>query len=88
MLGEMVLWGVKVGAQLGVVAIWSVGWTVLMLGGGPSSVASLQWVLLGKPPLDGTTEAANVVIECDKPLLLPCLERREAIVDLCLQEAE
>jgi len=75
---------VEVGAQLGIAVIWSIGWTVLLLGNSPSSIASLHWVLPGKPPLNGTTEAANVVIECDKPLLLPYLERREAIIDLYL----
>ena len=74
----------KVGAQLDIAVIWSIGWTVLLLGNDPSSVASLQWVLPGKPPLNGATKAANVVIECDKPLLLPCLERRKAIINLYL----
>jgi len=61
-----ILQRVEVGAQLGIAVIRSIGWTVLLLSKGPSSVASLHWVLLGKPPLNGVTKAANIVIECHK----------------------
>jgi len=77
-----ILQSVKVGAQLGIAIIRTVRRWKVLLGNGPSSIASLHWVLAGKAPLNRTTKAPNVGDHGGKPLLLPHLHHLELAIHM------